>query len=448
MSTAPGAPTMSRDALPWVQRIGIPRPLMWGYVAVLIFMIGDGVESNYLEPYLRDTGFSSSGAGLVISVYGAFVALGSWLSGALSNVWGPRRVMRIGAVLWMLFEVLFLVVALPSENQLLVYVFYGLRGIAYPLFAYAFLLWIQLTARRELRGSAAGWFWFAYSAGLPTIGSAIAAVSIPLVGAYATFWLSLGLVAVGAAIGSFAVKEARGTRPMVDTTAPGFSFRSELLRGVSVLKRHPRIGIAAVVRMINTTPYFGFFVFLPSFFTDDIGISESKYLALVTFMGVIGILADPFFGRISDRLGWRSTIAWAGGVGCALGVALVYWVPQLAPGNYAVALLATVVYGIMLAGYIPLSALLPSLVPEEDKGNAMGIYSLAAGLSTFVGPLTYSLVDPLVGHTGVVVVYIGMYLAGALLTWRFLDVPEDPGSRRAGGAVPAVSPAPKDLQSS
>ncbi|RSS02139.1 MFS transporter [Streptomyces sp. WAC04189] len=156
MSTAPGAPTMSRDALPWVERIGIPRPLMWGYVAVLIFMIGDGVESNYLEPYLRDTGFSSSGAGLVISVYGAFVALGSWLSGALSNVWGPRRVMRIGAVLWMLFEVLFLVVALPSENQLLVYVFYGLRGIAYPLFAYAFLLWIQLTARRELRGSAAG----------------------------------------------------------------------------------------------------------------------------------------------------------------------------------------------------------------------------------------------------------------------------------------------------
>ncbi len=190
--------------------------------------------------------------------------------------------------------------------------------------------------------------------------------------------------------------------------------------------------------MINTTPYFGFFVFLPSFFTDDIGISESKYLALVTFMGVIGILADPLFGRLSDRLGWRDTIAWAGGVGCALGVALVYWIPQLAPGNYTVALLATVVYGIMLAGYIPLSALLPSLVPEQDKGNAMGIYSLAAGLSTFVGPLTYSIVDPFVGHTGVVIVYIGMYLVGALLTWRYLDVPEDPGSRRTHATAPGA----------
>ncbi|MFD7060361.1 MFS transporter [Streptomyces sp. NPDC059906] len=351
------------------------------------------MESNYLEPYLRDSGFTSSGAGLVISVYGAFVALGSWLSGALSNVWGPRRVMRIGAVLWIVFEVLFLTLALPSENQVLVYVFYGLRGIAYPLFAYAFLLWIQLTARRELRGSAAGWFWFAYSAGLPTIGSAIAAVSIPLVGAYSTFWLSLGLVAVGAAIGSFAVREARGTRPMVDTTAPGFSFRSELLS---------RSWVSSA--------------------------SSPTRSSAGSATGWAGAPPSPGPAASAARSVWRSS------TGC--------------PGNYAVALLATVVFGIMLAGYIPLSALLPSLVPEEDKGNAMGIYSLAAGLSTFVGPLTYSVVDPLVGHIGVVIVYICMYLAGALLTWRYLDVPEDPGSRRAGGPEPAVFLAPKDLQSS
>ncbi|MFF3494698.1 MFS transporter [Streptomyces sp. NPDC002795] len=416
--------------LPWMERMGIPRPLMWGYVAVLIFMIGDGVESNYLEPYLTDWGFSSHSAGLVISVYGAFVALGSWLSGSLSNLWGPRRVMRLGAVLWLAFEILFLGVALPSGNQTLVYVFYGLRGIAYPLFAYAFLLWVQLTTRKELRGSAAGWFWFAYSAGLPTIGSAIAAVSIPLMGSYATFWLSFALVAVGALIGSFAVREARGAQPMVDTSAPGRSARTELLRGVSVLRRYPRIGVAALVRMINTTPYFGFFVFLPSFFHDEIGISTSKYLALVTFMGVIGILADPVFGRLSDRFGWRHIIAWAGGIGCALGVLVLYWLPQLAPGNYVVALGATVLYGIMLAGYIPLSALLPSLVPEEDKGNAMGIYSLAAGLSTFVGPLTYAVMDPLVGHTGVVLIYAAMYAAGAVLTWKYLRVDEDPGEQR------------------
>ena len=29
-------------------RLGIPPALAWGYMAVLLFMIGDGVESNYL----------------------------------------------------------------------------------------------------------------------------------------------------------------------------------------------------------------------------------------------------------------------------------------------------------------------------------------------------------------------------------------------------------------
>ncbi|CAM5508659.1 hypothetical protein STENM223S_03070 [Streptomyces tendae] len=199
MSTAPGAPTVPRSALPWVERIGVPRPLMWGYVAVLIFMIGDGVESNYLEPYLRDSGFTSSGAGLVISVYGAFVALGSWLSGALSNVWGPRRVMRIGAVLWIVFEVLFLTAALPSENQVLVYVFYGLRGIAYPLFAYAFLLWIQPPPARSWRGSAAGWFWFATArACRPSVPPSPRSASPWWAPHSDRVWLSLGLVAVGA----------------------------------------------------------------------------------------------------------------------------------------------------------------------------------------------------------------------------------------------------------
>ncbi|MFD7923344.1 MFS transporter [Streptomyces sp. NPDC059740] len=441
-SVSPPRPA-PRRRLPWTERAGIPRPLAWGYLAVLVFMIGDGVESNYLEPYLTDWGFSAHAAGLVISVYGAFVALGSWFSGVLSNVWGPRRVMRLGAVVWVVFEVLFLAVALPSHSAVLVYLCYGLRGVAYPLFAYAFLLWVQLTSPAEIRGSAAGWFWFAYSAGLPTIGSAVAAVSIPLTGAYPTFWLSCGLVAIGGLIGSFAVRESRGTRPMVDTSAPGYSVRTEMLRGVSVLRRHPRTGVAALVRMINTTPYFGFFVFLPSFFTDRIGISESRYLALVTFMGVIGILADPVFGRLSDRIGWRHTIAWAGGVGCALGVLVLYWTPQLAPGNYVVALAATVLYGIMLAGYIPLSALLPALVPEEDKGNAMGVYSLAAGLSTFVGPLTYALLDPLIGHTGVVLVYAAMYALGALLTWTCLRTAEDPGGKHVvEGAEPPAVPVP------
>ncbi|MDQ6947179.1 MAG: MFS transporter, partial [Actinomycetota bacterium] len=41
-----------------LDRIGIPRPLVWGFVGCLLFMIGDGVESGFLSPYMQSQGIS------------------------------------------------------------------------------------------------------------------------------------------------------------------------------------------------------------------------------------------------------------------------------------------------------------------------------------------------------------------------------------------------------
>lgn len=73
-----------------IERWGIPHPLRWGFVGVLIFMIGDGVEVSYLTDYLQQPD-------------------GGGLSGAQAS-------------------------------------FY--------------------TAKPRMRGSAAGWFWFAFTGGL------------------------------------------------------------------------------------------------------------------------------------------------------------------------------------------------------------------------------------------------------------------------------------------
>ena len=146
----------------FVERIGIPRPLFWGFVAVFIFMIGDGVEISRLPGYLAGPGgLNGAQASLTTgTVYGLAVLVASWLSGTLSAIWGPQRVMQLGAAIWVVFEILFLVVALPSQSLFLVALMYGIRGLAYPLFAFGFLVWVQTVTRVELRGSAAGWFWF------------------------------------------------------------------------------------------------------------------------------------------------------------------------------------------------------------------------------------------------------------------------------------------------
>src|SRR4051794_1944411 len=93
-----------------IERLGIHPPLVWGYVGLLLFMIGDGVEQGYLSKYLvLDRGIATErNVPLIFTAYGIAVAISSWLSGALSDLWGPRRVMVIGLAIWVVFEVAFL----------------------------------------------------------------------------------------------------------------------------------------------------------------------------------------------------------------------------------------------------------------------------------------------------------------------------------------------------
>src|ERR1044072_7985361 len=97
------------------ERQGIVPKLRWGFVALTLFMVGDGIESGFLSPYLADRGFGSGQASLIWSVYGLVVAVTSWSSRALAEQFGPRRVMLAGFATWVACEAVFLV-ALAHNN--------------------------------------------------------------------------------------------------------------------------------------------------------------------------------------------------------------------------------------------------------------------------------------------------------------------------------------------
>ena len=83
-------------------KLGIPRPLLWGFIGLAIFMIGDGVETNILEPFLSsEHGFTVSTAGTLVTIYGVAVAIAAFFAAALSDLWGPRKVMMLGAGIWL-----------------------------------------------------------------------------------------------------------------------------------------------------------------------------------------------------------------------------------------------------------------------------------------------------------------------------------------------------------
>ena len=139
-----------------LEYLSIPRELALGYVGLLLFMMGDGVESGYLAHFLHGEGISQEKIAMLFTVYGALAAIGARYSGALSDVWGPRLVMWIGLLAWIVFQVIFLGFSLPTGNFPTMLVSYGLRGFGYPLFAYGFLVLITSATPVNRLGSAVG----------------------------------------------------------------------------------------------------------------------------------------------------------------------------------------------------------------------------------------------------------------------------------------------------
>jgi polyol permease family len=407
MTSAQQIERMQRESL--LQRIGIPPALAWGYLGLFLFMVGDGVESGYLSPYLVARGYAASNVAWIFAAYGLMAGIAGWLSGSLSDAWGPRRVITLGFSIWVAFQAIFLLFGL-SHGFTAILITYGLRGLGYPLFAFGFLVWITVVAPSNRLASGMGWFWFAFTGGLPTLGSVVAGWCVPRFGQIATLWIGTGFVAAGGITLLLGVREPRGAKRLVEySEAP----LAALWHSISLIWRKPRTGIACLTRLINTAPEFGFLVFLPIFFMHTIGFSLVAWLHLLSAIFLSNIIWNLLFGLIADHIGWIRTISIFGGVGCALSTLAIYYVP-LWQHNYALSVIAGACYGATLAAYVPLSALMTSLAPDE-KGASLSLLSLGAGASVSVGPALVAIFLRPLGVGGVMWVFAGMYLLSAVL---------------------------------
>lgn len=406
-------------------RLGIPKALLWGFLGLTLFMIGDGVETNILEPYLSsEQGFTVASAGTLVMVYGIAVAIAAFFAAALSDLWGPRKVMALGAAIWVVFELLLLLVALPSSNTLLIFIVYGLRGFGYPLFAYAFLVWITAVSPVQHLATGVGWFYVSFSAGLPTLGALVATLSISVFdfSFYETFWVSLVLVLIGTACVLLGVKERIGRAPLVDDTSNAFVTVGA---GLLLLAEDRRARFVTYIRTINSVPTYAMAIFFPAFFTERLGWPLSWFLILTSVIYAVNLPFNPINGRLGDRIGWRKSMFWFGSMFCAVTMALLYFVPLLLVDAgvsdnvaFGATLVAGALFGVALAGFVPLSPIAVALLPERP-GAAMSAYNLGVGAAVAAGPALVAIFYPLIGATGLVIMFCILYVVSGLLTLGF-----------------------------
>ncbi|GAA0525165.1 MFS transporter [Chitinophaga japonensis] len=397
-------------------KAGIPRQLLWGYVGIMIFMMGDGIEQGWLSPYLIDRGMSVQQSATLFTAYGITIAISAWFSGVLAEGYGVKRTMLAGLLLYMAGTVGFVGYGLPGLNYPAMLLTYALRGFGYPLFAYSFLVWIAYSSPRQQLGRAVGWFWFVFTGGLNVLGAYYSSWAIERFGHLNTLWTSLCWSLLGA---FFALVLNRGR---ISRQAGGESKTKELVKGLTIVKEEPKVLLGGIVRIINTTAQFAFPVFLPMYMARH-GFSTTQWLQIWGTIFTANIVFNLIFGFVGDRLGWRNTVMWFGGMGCAVSTLLFYYAPQLWGGNFWMVMAAGVLWGAFLAGYVPLSALVPSLV-KKDKGAAMAILNLGAGLPVFVGPAIVGLFIGSLGEAGVIWILAILYVVSAVLT-RFITLPDN-----------------------
>ncbi|KNC09889.1 cytochrome C biogenesis protein CcdA [Klebsiella sp. RIT-PI-d] len=407
------------------QWLGLPLNLLWGYLAIAVFMTGDGFELAFLSHYITGLGFTPAEASFAFTLYGLAAALSAWISGVVAEIITPQKTMLIGFVMWAIFHVLFLVFGLGHANYALILLFYGIRGFAYPLFLYSFIVIIIHNVKSESASSALGWYWAVYSIGIGVAGSYIPSFTIPLMGELGTLWMALAFCVAGGLIAMVSLRNVKTPTRMHNlSTREKFA---ELSRAVTLLYTNKNILCSSIVRIINTLSLFGFAVIMPMMFVDRLGFTTSEWLQVWAVFFFTTIFSNIFWGVVSEKLGWMKVVRWFGCIGMALSSLAFYYIPLWAGHNFAMALIPAISLGIFVAAFVPMAAVFPALEPNHT-GAAISVYNLSAGLSNFLAPAIAVVLLPWFDTLGVVIAYTALYIV-AFIVCSFIDV-EQPGFAR------------------
>ena len=409
----------------FIEKTGFPKKLSWAFLGVLIFMMGDGLEQTWLSKYIADQGLNSA---TLFSVYGITVAISSWLSGVIAETFGVKKTMLAGFILYVAGVAGFAGIGMSGMNYPVLLATYAVKGLGYPLFAYTFMVWITYRVEKQTLSSAQGWFWFVFTGGLNVLGAYYGIYAKEHFGVLPALWSALVFATLGAVFALW-VNKCDDSNIFAEGESAGKNKLRTFFNGLAIMVREPKVTIGGIVRVINTTSQFAFVVFMPLYMASY-GVTDAQWATIWAAIFIFNIAFNLIFGVVGDKFGWARTVGWFGGVGCALTVLLFFYAPQIC-NNYWFILGCGALWCVMLAGYVPLSALVPSIV-KKDKGAAVSVLNLGAGLASFVGPMIVGFFKisteggaVAYNYTAIAWVLAALYIVSAVLTWFIRPAKEE-----------------------
>ena len=196
-------------------------------------------------------------------------------------------------------------------------------------------------------------------------------------------------------------------------------------------KDDPRALIVLLSVIFLNMAGFGLVIPLLPFFGQAFDAPAWQITLMFSAFSVGQFLGEPFWGKLSDRIGRRPVL-----ILTTAGGALAYVALALAPGIWA-ALAVRLVSGFLSGNISTLQGYLADITPPQQRAGRMGIMGSAFSLGFMVGPaLGGLLAQPELGPTGF---QIPLYVAaafglasalGVILFMRETVVPQAQGAVR------------------
>ncbi len=271
---------------------------------------------------------------------------------------------------------------------------------------------VATTVPEEQLGFSLGWMATGQLAGAlvgPLIGGLLAA---HFHGYRTVFFWTSGFAFVAVLTASFFVRE-QFAKPSADAKRVSF------VAGFLEVVRHPQLLPMFVVVLVAQIVAFGVQPIVPLYVRAMAG--DVPWLPIAAggafaVMGVADLLASPFLGKRSDKIGYRRVLL------ISLAGVAAFTVPQAFAWSVGAFLVMRFGVGLFLGGVLPTAnALIGRVFPAERRGQVYGITSSATFLGMSLGPLIGGAVAARFGFPAVFLTIGALTLAN--LAWVAFSVP-------------------------
>ena len=371
-------------------------------IGVLCFISYNMVRMPVLALFAESLGASPERIGVIVSVSTLTGVVLKLPSGALSDIYGRRILLRIGVIAFGIPPFFY-----PFISDLNVLTLLRLfHGLATAIFAPSALATVA-ELYRERRGAALGTYTACTQSGAllgPFIGGYLAFAY-----GYSSAFLTAGLFGCAAIVLFYSLHLSPPPPRLHDTGLA--SVWSEMWRGFSIVARNRKVLVTSSTDAAKMIANGALMAFLP-LYGISVGLNAGEVGLLFTIQSLTSFVSKPIMGRVSDRMG-RQPLIMLGLLICAATFVSIPHVSEL-----ALLLVLSAGFGF---GEAVVSSSSSAFVADSSEfktlGAGMGMQGTIGDIGHASGPLLAGVLIANMNYAGAFGIIAGLQVAAAGFFW-------------------------------